>query len=204
LTADSFIDELTDYFSGNYPPKVVSRMRFFAKIIPEVHLERLYEQIEQDNPANFKVSVKAIKDACLKLDVPFYDPSERRWIKVTCDACDHEYKYFPCPTDEEKLDADMFDQCPRCGFDYNFQSTYLAYTSLGFVSEAYVKTYDNRRDACAARAGEGKPWRFNKVVMRQEIQEEERRKQAVERKKIEVRLKGKTFQQGDSSGEGDT
>lgn len=193
MTSSEFIDSLTEYFSGSYSPKVLERMRFFAGIIPEAELESVYELIEQDNRSTYKISVKEIKDACNKLGVSYYDPVERQYRMVVCDACEWEYKYFPCPTDEEKLNAQMFDRCPRCGFDYDFQRRYLQYEKSGNVQPKYATEYARRRDECLKNHGEGKEWVYNASAMRAYIRDDEAAKVSEKRRKFEEVLKRKTF-----------
>lgn len=181
------------YYDLTFTGKVRERLTWFVNKIPEDRRSELYEDLEESVPRTRKVGIAELKESCTKLAIPFSETMSRRWTLVVCDACEQEYRYFPCPSEEEKLEDDIFDRCPRCGFDYDFQRTFLAHSAWGAVDEKYAAEYERRRMLCLEKYGEGKPWRFNKAELHKQIREEEAAELAAQRKKIEDQLKRKTF-----------
>jgi hypothetical protein len=121
MQVDEFIHKLTAYFSGEYKPVQIERMEAVARNISEASLDEVYASLEEECDSRFKVSVKQIVEACRRLNIGHGTYSAIRWRMVECMACGTSYKYHPSPDDEDKLERQLFDVCPRCGFQYRWQ-----------------------------------------------------------------------------------
>lgn len=117
MTPEEMVQELTEYFSGNYGPVLLRRLTETCSNIPQEERRHVIEVIEEDNAPNFKCGVKAIADVCRKLSIPFHK-SENYYVPAedwTCDACGLQFKYAMIVSYDDKHDRGIHDKCPRCG-----------------------------------------------------------------------------------------
>jgi len=98
------------------PEKMIQQLERICNTIPERCREDVYNAVLEDVGAYAAISVKDLIEACNKIGVPYtkahYVPAED-W---QCDACGFEFKYNPAPSDDDKIDKNIHDLCPRCGF----------------------------------------------------------------------------------------
>lgn len=91
-------------------------MRAFSATISEDSLSSVYDSITEDRDSSGTVGIVDIKKACTAIGVGYraahFIPTES-W---QCDACGYEFRYHPCPSDDDKIDRNIHDVCPMCGF----------------------------------------------------------------------------------------
>jgi hypothetical protein len=113
----NIVQDLTEYFSGNYGPALLRELNAIFTNIPEESHEDVARMIREDNAPNFKLGVKAVVDACRKLGIPYrkyaeeYTPA-KDW---KCECCGLVFKYAMLTSETDKHDKGIFDYCPRCG-----------------------------------------------------------------------------------------
>jgi hypothetical protein len=111
------VQDLTEYFSGNYTPVLLRELNAIFANIPEEDHEQVAQLIREDNAPNYKLGVKAVADACRKLCVPFHNHGNeyvpaKDW---KCDCCGLVFKYATVSSETDKHDKGIFGYCPRCG-----------------------------------------------------------------------------------------
>lgn len=98
------------------PDKTIPRLQRLADTIPADAREDVFNCILESLKSTHPIDYCDITDACKKIGVPF---SEAHYIPAetwTCDACGKEFKYHPAPSDDDKIDKNIHDVCPQCGF----------------------------------------------------------------------------------------
>lgn len=116
MNAKEFVSKLVEYYSGKYSGERVEKMITFSSTISEDSLGAVYDAITEDRESSGTVGIVDIKKACNAIGVGYhaaqYIPTED-W---TCECCGYEFKYHPCPSDDDKIDRNIHDVCPMCGF----------------------------------------------------------------------------------------
>lgn len=111
----SLCDDLLDTYRRP-GEKMIRQMTRICDTIPERCHADVYQAILEDLSADKVVGVKEIIAACEKIGAPHershYLPAES-WV---CDACGCEFRYHPAPSDDDKIDKNIHDVCPTCGF----------------------------------------------------------------------------------------
>jgi DNA-directed RNA polymerase subunit RPC12/RpoP len=117
MTSDSMVSELTAYFAqGKYPEPVLRRMRAVIESIAEGERDTVLEHLIENQKASFKIGVSDIVESCKSLGVGFRAAKYVPAMDWTCVACGHSFKFTLCPTDDDKIDKNLHDVCPMCGF----------------------------------------------------------------------------------------
>lgn len=138
------VSELVSTFRAP-SPKMVERMERIARSIPEDARESVYEAILEELGANAQVGTKDIIAACRKVGAPYseahYLPAED-WI---CDGCGRQFKFHPCPTDDDKIDKGIFDFCPDCGLQPHYTKLAQEYALRGIKTPWYNKLVEKAK-----------------------------------------------------------
>ena len=149
MNAEQFIAKLMGYYKGSYSPERIEQLKRFSRGISEKALEDVYNSIIENREKDGAIAVVDLKKACQEQGAAFtetkYVPTED-W---TCEACGNEFKYHPCPSDDDKIDKGIFDVCPNCGYQVAWSITADAYKKIGYKIE-----WDERLKAeCPANHG---------------------------------------------------
>lgn len=116
MTADTLVQKLMEYYKGQYSPERMAQLKRFCENIPDADRGNIYTSITEERKESTAIGVYDIKKACQILGVPYTETVYIKDEKVTCDCCGEQYKYSPCPSDEQMMRFDIHDHCPNCGF----------------------------------------------------------------------------------------
>lgn len=137
---------------------MIRQIERVCSTIPERCHGDVYQAILEDVSANNVIGVKEIVAACEKIGAPHershYIPTET-WI---CDACGHEFKYHPAPSDDDKIDKGIHDVCPQCGFQPCWTIQKRGYGASW--SKTAQEIYQGNIDKALAKYGPKNPY-FN-------------------------------------------
>jgi len=115
MTSVEMIAELLSCFPAP-PERVQNKMRDLADTIQADARQDIVDKILETETASTKISIKHIIDACKALGVGYREAHYLPATDWVCDACGREFKYHPAPSDDERIDKDIHDVCPDCGF----------------------------------------------------------------------------------------
>jgi len=143
--AFDLIRELIDTYKAP-PQKMLQMMERLAQSIPESAREDVYNAILEELGPNYQVGYNSIIDACKKLGVPYsathFIPAEN-WV---CDACGNNFRYHPCPDEDDKIDKRIYDTCPDCGMQPYWTIIAGKYKAMGIATPWYDKLLSEARD----------------------------------------------------------
>jgi hypothetical protein len=120
MTGDEMVQRLMGYYKASYSPERIDQLKRFCSKINQAGMEDVFNRIIEERQKDGAISVADIKEAAIAAGVSF---SITRFVEViqwTCDCCGHQFKYAIVPTDDDKIDRDIFDFCPICGFQVNW------------------------------------------------------------------------------------
>lgn len=172
-----FINEFTDYFtssahSGNYSGIQIQSISDIIRPIKEDNLSDLMEQLKKDNDIK-KIGVKQIILACIVLGISYHKLQPIKPINWLCECCGKGFKYIPMSSDEDKIDSDLFDICPQCGYqpEWTEQRKAYLYYGLEFGKSYFEKIIKEKSEKYKL----GNPPYFQKAKLMQDINHEEQR-----------------------------
>ena len=122
MTKAAFIQRITAYFGPNskYRPELLTAIDKIASRLGEDQLDVVFDKLMEDQSSRFQVGVKEIQLACQALGIGYKKATYIPAHEVTCDACGFSYQYAMAPDDEDRLEKNLHDYCPSCGFQYNW------------------------------------------------------------------------------------
>ena len=127
MNAKEFVSKLVEYYSGKYSGERVEKMITFSSTISEDSLGAVYDAITEDRESSGTVGIVDIKKACNTIGVGYraahFIPTES-W---TCECCGYEFRYHPAPSDDDKIDRNIHDVCPMCGFQVGWSKLSAQY-----------------------------------------------------------------------------
>lgn len=158
MNAKQMIFDLLKCFSP--PPQAMQdKMERLAESISEDARQDVIDKIVESKDASKKLSAKDIVEACQALGVAYhathYLPAED-WI---CDGCGRKFKYHACPSDDDRVDKDIFDFCPDCGLQPYYTKLAQSYNELGIATPWYERIL-----ASCAMFGPNKPSQTIKIM----------------------------------------
>lgn len=146
MTSDAMVMQLVECFVSP-PDAVITKLKRIAETIPEDARQDVIDKILETETSSVKISVKHIVEACRALGVSYretrYLPAED-WI---CDCCGHEFKYHQSPSDDERIDKEIYDFCPMCGFQPGWSILAQAYKDRGQKVEWYDRLLEQYHEA---------------------------------------------------------
>ena len=156
MTASEMVNELLACFVPP-PAKMQDKMMKIAETIHADDRKSVMDRIIESEAASIKISVKNIAEACRALGVGFHEEHYTPAIDWQCDACGHEFKFHQCPSIQDKLDRNIHDACPMCGFQPGWTMTRDRYLKMGsgHISEAYATQYMDLMQKCTENHGPG-------------------------------------------------
>ena len=155
MTAPEMVNELLACFVPP-PAKMQDKMMSVASTIHEDDRKAVMDRIIESEAASIKISVKNIAEACRALGVGFHEEHYSPAIDWQCDACGHEFKFHQCPSISDKVEKNIHDACPMCGFQPGWTMTRDAYIRTGGqISKAYAEQYMDQMQKCTERHGPG-------------------------------------------------
>lgn len=158
MTAGEMLSALMDYFAqGKYPDAVVNRMRFTIESIGDAERQVVLDHLIETQKASFKISVAEIVEACKALGIGYHESKFIPATDWTCDACGHEFKYVQAVTDDDKIDRNLHDVCPMCGFQPGWTIQRAAYEQAGNLTPEYAAWYDRMLEHMPAKHGPKAP-----------------------------------------------
>jgi hypothetical protein len=138
MTIDAMMDELLAYFSqGKYPEAVLRRMRTVIESIDEGERDTVLENLIETQKASFKVGVSDLVESCKALGVGFRAAKYVPAMDWTCISCGYTFKFTLSPSDDDKLDKNLHDVCPMCGFQPYWTILHDKYTEAGMACPWY-------------------------------------------------------------------
>jgi hypothetical protein len=185
LNRQTFQNEIYGYFEGKYNDWLRESIDTFIRSIAEPDLDKLLDILKERNEAK-KISIKQIIEACRIGSISFHEPLEFKPESRTCDCCGHNFKYIPMATDEDKIDRDVHDRCPVCGFFVSWtlsRSGYIKYDGYYYAEEWYKSMIVHFTDYMKDH---DRPW-FDKVA----ILKEQAEQKIVAREALKVSIFGK-------------
>jgi len=102
------------------PENMIQQLERICNTIPERCREDVYNAVLEDVGAYAAISVKDLIEACNKIGVPYTKAHYVPAVDWQCDACGFEFKYNAAPSDDDKIDKNIHDLCPKCGFQVNW------------------------------------------------------------------------------------
>jgi hypothetical protein len=127
LNASDLVSKLVEYYPGKYTAERIDKMRAFSSTIAEDSLGSVYDAITEDRESSGTVGIVDIKKACNSIGVGYraaqFIPTEN-W---TCECCGYEFRYHPAPNDDDKIDKNIHDVCPMCGFQVGWSKLATQY-----------------------------------------------------------------------------
>lgn len=138
MTAGAMIGDLLRCFVPP-PDAVQKKLETLAESIAEDARQDVIDKILETETASVKISIKHVVDACRALGVSYretrYLPAEH-WV---CDCCGREFMYHQAPSDDERIDKNIMDFCPDCGFQPGWTILAESYKALGQKVEWYQR-----------------------------------------------------------------
>jgi hypothetical protein len=156
MDANAMVNELLACFVPP-PAKMQEKMMAIAGTIHEEDRKAVMDRIIETEASSIKVSVKNIAEACRALGVGFHEQKYTPAIDWQCDACGHEFKFHQSPTMQDKIEKNIHDTCPMCGFQPGWTMTRNAYAKMGngTISKAYAEQYMDQVQRCTEKHGPG-------------------------------------------------
>lgn len=115
MTGKAMIAELVQCYVPP-PGAVQEKMIRLADTIPEDARQEVIDRILEEEGSSTKISITHIVDACRALGVGYKAAKYVPAIEWQCECCGTTFKYHAAPTDDDKIDKNIHDLCPRCGF----------------------------------------------------------------------------------------
>jgi hypothetical protein len=155
MTGTEMVNELLACFIPP-PAKMQDKMTAIANTIHEDDRKAVMDRIIESESSSIKISVKNIAEACRTLCVGFHEEKYTPAIAWQCDACGHEFRYHKCPSLSDKIDKNIHDACPMCGFQPGWTMTRDAYIRMGGnISKDYAEQYMDQMQKCTETHGPG-------------------------------------------------
>jgi hypothetical protein len=136
MTPKDMIAELLNCYV--LPPAAVqSKMEQLAATIPENARKDVIDRILETEASSTKISIKHIIEACNTLGVSYKAAKYVPAINWICDACGREFLYHQAPTDDDKIDKQIYDFCPDCGMQPGWTILMQKYKAFGIATPWY-------------------------------------------------------------------
>lgn len=131
MDASDMVKRLVGYYKGAYGEERLSQLNRFCGQIVESARETVFDRIIETRDGNTPIGVVDIKDACNAAGVAFTVSHFVETEDWTCDACGHRFKYSMIADDDIKIDKNIYDVCPMCGFQPGWTVCKNYYLEIG-------------------------------------------------------------------------
>lgn len=168
MDSQEMVRRLGEYYSAKYSEERTLQLAKACSAIDEASRDQVYEHIIRTREKNTPIAVNDIIEACSALGISTRGASQVYARKWTCDCCGHEFRYLPYVSDDDRIDRDVHDRCPACGFQVAWTKTRDEYARRGIACPWYERYLDQFGEH--GRFGRGKAgglW-FNRGAVRQE------------------------------------
>ncbi len=179
MDSQEMVRRLGEYYSAKYSEERTLQLAKACSAIDEASRNDVYEHIIRNREKNTPISVNDIVEACSALGISTRGASQVYAQKWTCDCCGYEFRHLPYVSDDDRIDRDVHDRCPACGFQVAWTKTRDEYARRGIACQWYERYIDQFGEQ--GRFGRGKPggmW-FKRGDERQARAKEERARVAM-------------------------
>ena len=132
MTSQDLVHKLTGYYnSGKYSSERLTELDRFCEGIADRDREAVYEAITDTRSMNTPISKADVREACVRVGIPYKATQYLADMRVTCDCCGEQFKYNPAPSDDQELNFGVHARCPNCGFQYAWTTQASATREFG-------------------------------------------------------------------------
>lgn len=153
MNLEDFMFELFEYFQGKYADAVKDRIKAMAINFTNDERKAVFDHLIENQKASFKISVAEIVESCKFLGIGYHAAHYVPAVDWVCDACGHQFKYAQAVSDDDRIDRNLHDFCPRCGFQPTWTIVRRKYREQGGWRDEAEEVYQAHLDKASKREG---------------------------------------------------
>jgi DNA-directed RNA polymerase subunit RPC12/RpoP len=160
VDVNTFISKIRAYFDakGKYPDAVILKITQIVDRLTNEARVSLFDRLTEDNSPRFMVGVKELVEACKALGLGYGKTHYVPTSDYYCDACGEKFHYAQCVSDDDRIDKDIHDVCPTCGFQPGWTYLILEYRKQGNLSPKLAEWYEDQKKASLDKHSKTAPY----------------------------------------------